>query len=170
MIIPGPNVTPSLMFTALDKFMAEFEGQIEPVYGGIAIYGPAASYGLVWEFGSSRMKKPGPKTLWGVNPLGEPAILSKQAPAGYIAIHEDEFWPIILEEMSRVEFRSDTPDGIKLELEIAMDNASQRIARIVSDSAPVDSGDLRAGIQLVDDQSWLREQGGDEADSTSFFF
>ena len=134
--------------------MVQFEGIAEPVVGGIAIFGSAAAYGLVWEYGAPppwHIKKPGPKTVYGSNPTGKGGdIFSSQAPAGYIAIHEEEFWPIIEEEMATVQFKSSTADGIRLELEIAMDNASQRIARIVSDSAPADSGDLRSQIQYVD--------------------
>lgn len=156
MFVPKPNLTPATDFKELRSFMVEFQGTKDPVVGGIAIFGTAAAYGLVWEYGSSRMKTPGPKTMWGINPLGEEAILTKQAPLGYIAINEDKFWPIIQDEFSKVEFKSKTEGGIRLELEIAMDNASQRIARLVADAAPVDTGDLRSSIQYID-SSKLKE-------------
>lgn len=148
-----PSLTPSVTFKDLANFLAEFEGLDEPISGGVGVFGSAAAYALVWEYGAPppwRIKKPGPKTLWGTNPLGESKIMTRTAPEGYISIHEDELWPILEEELGHVKFSSKTADGIRLELEIAMDNASQRFARIISDSAPVDSGDLRSQIQYID--------------------
>ena len=152
MILPGPSLVPT-MVQRLENFMVQFDGLDKPIVGGIAIFGSAAAYGLVWEYGAPppyHITKPGPKTEWGTNPLGETKIMTRTAPEGYVAIHEPEMYNILADEMSKVRFSSNTPDGIRLELEIAMDNASQRIARIVSDSAPVDSGDLRSQIQYVD--------------------
>jgi hypothetical protein len=151
--LPTPALTPSLTFKNLAGFLAELEGLDEPVIGGVGVFGSAADYALVWEYGAPppwKIKKPGPKTLWGINPLGEQKIMTRTAPEGYISIHEDELWPILEEELSKVKFSSGTSDGIRLELEVAVDNASQRFARLVSDSAPVDTGDLRSQIQYID--------------------
>lgn len=151
--LPSSILTPSIEFKNLAGFLAELEGMDEPVIGGVGVYGSAAAYALVWEYGAPppwRMKKPGPKTLWGTNPLGETKIMTRTAPEGYIAIHEDDVWPILEEELGKVKFSSGTTDGIRLELEVAVDNAGQRLARLISDSAPVDSGDLRSQIQYID--------------------
>lgn len=144
-----PRTVPRIEFKELSSFLAEFDGLSEPIKGGIGVFGSAEAYALVWEYGSNRTH-PGPKTLWGTNPLGETKIMTKTAPEGYISIHESEMWPILAEEIAKVKFSSKTADGIRLELEVAIDNASQRFARIVSDSAPVDSGDLRSQIQYID--------------------
>lgn len=156
-----PVVVPKIEFQGLTNFLAEFEGLDEPIQGGIGVFGSAAAYALVWEYGAPppwRMKKPGPKTLWGMNPKGEIKIMTRTAPEGYISIHEDEMWPILAEEIAKVKFNSKTADGIRLELEVAIDNASQRFARIVSDSAPFDSGDLRSQIQYVDSEDMKNEE------------
>lgn len=148
-----PSLTPTITFQNLANFLAELEGLDEQINGGVGVFGSAAAYALVWEYGApppNRIQNPGPKTLWGTNPLGETKIMTRTAPEGYISIHDDELWPILEEELSKVKFSSKTQDGIRLELEIAVDNASQRFARIISDSAPVDSGDLRSQIQYID--------------------
>lgn len=148
-----PSLTPSITFQNLASFLAEFEGLDEPVVGGVGIFGSAAAYGLVWEYGAPppwRIKKPGPKTLWGTNPYGETKIMTRTAPEGYIAINEDALWPILEKYLGALKLDAKTADGIRLEMEIAVDNASQEWARIVSDSAPYDSGDLRSQIQYID--------------------
>lgn len=149
MFIPGPSLLPLVALQKLDTFLSEFEG-MDSISGGVAVYGSAAAYALVWELGSKRLKSPGPKTLWSVNREGEIAILTKQAPLGYVGFVSDQFWPIIEQELSSVKFKSSTAAGLRIEIEVAIDNASMRIARILSDAAPVDSGDLRSQIQYVD--------------------
>jgi hypothetical protein len=150
--LPKPSLTPTLTFDKLDSFLVEFEN-LGTISGGVAVYGPAAAYALVWEYGAPppwHIKKPGPKTLWGTNALGETKIMTRTAPDGYIAIHHDDLWPLLEKELSYVKFSSKNEDGIRLELEVAVDNATQAWARMISDSAPVDSGDLRSGIDYVE--------------------
>jgi len=149
MFIPGPSLFPLIAIQRLDEFLSEFEG-MDSISGGVAVYGSAAAYALVWELGSKRLKSPGPKTLWSVNREGEVAILTRQAPLGYVGFVSDQFWPIIEKELATIKFSSKTTAGIRIEIEVALDNASQAIARIISDAAPVDTGDLRSQIQYVD--------------------
>lgn len=146
MYIPSPSLMPLVSIQNIDKFMSNIDG-LQSISGGIAVYGSAAAYALVWELGSRKLKKPGPKTLWSTNRLGRRAILTRQAPFGYVGYVSDQFWPIIRTELAKVDF---TGSSIRLAIEVAMDNASQKIARLVSDTAPVDSGDLRSQIQYVD--------------------
>jgi len=149
MYIPRPSLRPLIAFQNLDTYLEEFKN-IGNLSGGVAVYGSAAAYALVWELGSLRMKQPGPKTLWSVNRNDERAILTKQAPFGYVGYISEEFWPIIQEELQKVNYSSKDSRRMRLELEVALDNASHKIAELVRSFAPVDSGDLRSQIQGVD--------------------
>lgn len=164
MFIPAPLISPLLSIQSIPDYLSDLE-DIQDISGGIGVYGSAAAYALVWELGSRRLKRPGPKTLWSVNRDGNIAILTRQAPRGYVGFISDQFWPIIEEELSKVNFAS---RSLKMQLEIAMDNASQKIARLVSDTAPVDSGDLRSQIQGVDsdEASFLGAASGLESAGT----
>lgn len=146
MYIPSPSPMPLAIFDDIDTASLDDLENIKTITGGIGVFGPAAAYALVWEMGSKRTQT-GPKTVWGVNRDGEVRIFSMQAPAGYVGVISDQFWPIIEHELSKVDYGG---RNIQIQLEVAVDNASQRIARLVSDNAPVDSGDLRAGIQYLD--------------------
>jgi hypothetical protein len=166
MIFPGPSFVPVVTYENLDDFMSEFEG-VPNVAGGVAVYGSAAAYALVWELGSRRLKQPGPKTLWAVNRDGEPAILTRQAPLGYIGIYENDFWQIIKSELATVEFKGTSSRDIYLELQVAIDNASQKIASLISSHAPIDSGELKSQISLIDsDSSEMVEAANSESGAT----
>lgn len=168
MYFPRPSLAPLVIFPDLNKFLEEFEG-IGTVSGGVGVFGSAAAYALVWELGSKR-ENTGPKTVWGVNRKGEKRIFSSQAPEGYVGVISDEFWPIIEEEIGHLHFRGTKAKDIRLELEVVIDNAMQRIARIISDAAPVDSGDLRSQIQYIDSGEMDTQTASDlESDSTLIF-
>jgi hypothetical protein len=153
-----------MQFKNVSTYLSELDG-IDTISGGVGVYGSAAAYALVWELGSLRLKHPGPKTLWSINRNDKIAILTKQAPRGYVGILSDQFWPIIEEELSKVSFSG---SNIRLKLEVAMDNASQRIAKLVADKAPVDSGDLRSQIMAVDsdEASFLSQANSIESTGT----
>ena len=89
-------------FANIDEFLVELVN-VPEVTAGVASVGDAAAYALVWEWGNTRQKKPGPKTVKGTNPDGKMVWLSSQAPFGYIRIHEPEYWQVIEEEMSSVD-------------------------------------------------------------------
>ena len=142
-------MTPLLMIKDISSALAQYMNLPE-ITGGVGVYGPAAAYALVWELGSRRLKSPGPKTLWSKNRLGKKAILTKQAPHGYVT-PTDEFWHIIENEIVKVKFeQARSKKDLVYMLENAMDNASHRIARVIAQRAPVDSGQLRTDIQGVD--------------------
>lgn len=169
MYYPRPSLAPLVVFTEIEKFLQEFEG-IGSVSGGVGVFGSAAAYALVWELGSLRLKQPGPRTVWGTNREGEKRIMSSQAPEGYVGVISDEFWPIIEEELGHLSFKGTDSHEIRLELEVVIDNAMQRIARIISDAAPVDSGDLRSQIQYIDSGEMDLQEATDlESDSTLIF-
>lgn len=147
MHIPIPSLLPLAVFEDIDTSSLDDLINLKNLSSGIVVVGPAATYALVWELGSDRLTKPGPKTVWGTNRFGESKIMSSQAPEGYVGIISDEFWPIIEEELSKVDYGS---KYLQVKMEVALDNASLRIAELVREAAPVDQGDLRAGIQGVD--------------------
>jgi hypothetical protein len=144
-----PNYLP-LLVTDLEKFLKTFPGA-QKLSSGVGVFGTAEAYALVWELGSRRLLKygPVPKTLWSTNRLGEQAILTKQAPKGYVGINAKKAKKIFKEELAKVKINMQNMNLSKLRLEIALDNAALRLARIISDSAPVDSGDLRSQIQSI---------------------
>jgi hypothetical protein len=148
MIISSLSVLPLAIFKDIDTASLNDLMNIKNISGGIIVTGPAAAYALVWELGSLRLKKPGPRTVWGINRLGERHIMSSQAPEGYVGVISDQFWPIIQKHLMGVNYGS---KSLNLQLEIAVDNASQEIASMVRDLAPVgETGDLRTGIQGAD--------------------
>jgi len=147
MFLPSPSLMPLAVFTDIDTSCLDDLEHLKNLSSGVVVLGPAAAYALVWELGSDRLKKPGPKTVWGRNRDGERKIMSSQAPEGYVGVVADKFWPIIEEELSKIDYGG---KNLQLQMEVAIDNASQRIAVLVRAEAPVDSGDLRTGIQGVD--------------------
>lgn len=162
MFLPGrPSFQPLLTIKDLSNALSEFVG-LGKARAGVGVYGEASAYALVWELGSRRMKSPGPKTMWSVNRNEERAILTKQAPIGYVT-PTDEFFGIIEEEINNINFgRAATAKDMVNLLDIALDNASQRIAKIIAQRAPVDSGTLRSEIQGVDsDESDFLDMGQD---------
>jgi hypothetical protein len=121
------------------------------VRGGVVSEGEAASYALVWEWGSARQTKEGPKTVKGINPDGEEVWLSIQAPFGYIRIHEAEFVRIIEEKLANTDFsNTETGKQVRDEMKKASLQAAEAIAEILREGAPRDRGDLQESIQAAD--------------------
>jgi len=147
---PGsPSFVPIVLIKDVSTILQEFTG-LGKLSAGVGVYGEASAYALVWELGSRRLKHPGPKTIWSVNREGQKALLTKQAPFGYVT-PVDEFWPIIDDALNQVNFaKASTSKELVLMLEIALSNASQKISHIIAQRAPIDSGDLRASIGGVD--------------------
>lgn len=166
MVIPGPSFVPLVRTENIDDVFSGFSG-VHNVVGGVAVYGSAAAYALVWELGNRRQKTPGPKTRWGINRNDERVILTSQAPYGYVGIGSFAFWKIIEEEIGAVSFSSGSAAEINVRLSVAIDNASQRIAQIIKSFAPVDKGDLVSQIQMVDsDESELLSSSNASSDAT----
>lgn len=123
------------------------------IEAGVAVEGEAASYALTWEWGSARMEKPGPKTALSTNPDGELAILSRQAPHGFIRVNQERYLQIAREEMRRIQFSESSIRG-------AMDETAERCADLIAETAPVDTGELSGSIRAVKDgDDLLRESG-----------
>lgn len=102
---------------------------------------------LVWDMGYvTRVIKPGPKTMWSVNVLGEPKVLTITAPTGFIRVQKQKYLAVLNDEFKKANFAQ---HGIDKWPELAttmMANAAQRCAAIVSQAAPIDKGDLRESI------------------------
>jgi hypothetical protein len=153
-MIGPPN--PSLIYIEvwidkLDEFMLEFEQHDKLIQAGVMVVGEAAAYSLIWEWGKDLKKyQPRLKTVIGRNPDGESVLMSVQAPEGYIHINEPWYWDIVEEEMAKVKFSTPNARQMTLELEAAAKRISKKMAEVISNSAPIDSGTLRSEIKPVD--------------------
>lgn len=132
----------------LDGFKeASAEG---PIRGGVASEGDAAAYALVWEWGNARQTKKGPKTTLGMNPDGSQVWLSLQAPFGYIRINEDKYIEILQKELAEMKFGKLQGKEILDALRQASINASEKIAELIRETVPVDSGNLKESIVAME--------------------
>lgn len=159
-------VFPELVFDKLDELFLEFEEHDKLIAAGVAAIGEAAAYAEVWEWGNVRQTKQGPKTVLGTNPDGEEVWLSVQAPFGYIAIHESQYWDIMKEELGKVEFKSSTAQGITKELETAAVKAMKRVKDLIEESAPVDKGILSKSFRVVLPDDILLDEDDNEDERT----
>lgn len=142
------SIYPEFVFE-LDKLLLEFEQHDKMISAGVQSVGPASAYAEVWEWGNVRQTKPGPKTTLGTNPDGEQVWLTIQAPYGYIHINENQYMEVIQKSLAKVRFKGNTAREITEELEAAATSAMERIAKIIHDNAPVDSGTLADSFEVV---------------------
>ena len=148
--MPTPTVYSTAFFDELDEFLLELEEHDKEITAGVAAIGPAAAYAEVWEWGNIRQEKPGPRTVLGMSPEGKEVWLSIQAPFGYIRIHENSYWQAVKQELGKVKFKDKSAKGITEELEAASVRAMKLCAQLIADSAPVDTGELRDSIRVVE--------------------
>jgi hypothetical protein len=138
-----------LLHFELDKFLLEFQQQNRLAEAGVGVEGPGATYALVWEWGSARISKPGPKTVWGTNPDGKRVVLSLQAPRGYIRVNEPLYWAALEQEMGKVDFSGTTTQQIRAALEKAAVKVAERMVKIIQEHVPVDTGELHDDIRVI---------------------
>ena len=161
-----PDIFPTLSFENRDQFLKELERQDKMIKAGVEVVGdPEDVYGLVWEWGNRRQKKPGPKTVIGTNPAGKMVWLSSQAPFGWIRINEPFMLRIVDDVMATAEFTDPSRDGVRRELERLAKKISKGCAEVLAMSAPVDSGALRKAIKPVDPGDAILDQETDELDA-----
>lgn len=162
-IVPFPTITPDQLLEdpELEQFVKE-ANRIDSVEGGIASVGDAAAYALVWEWGNARQTQVGPKTVVGTNPDGERVYLSIQAPMGYVRVNTPEFLAVIDDEIGKISFRRLDAAVLKALLVKASANIGKRIADIIKDTVPVDSGQLKASITVVGPDDDLLASTDDE--------
>jgi hypothetical protein len=156
---------PTVLFDKLDEFLLEFSEQDQEVQAGVASDGEAAAYALVWEWGNMRQKFIGPKTTLGLNPDGQRVWLSIQAPTGWIRVNEAQYWQFFEEEMAKAKFSSPSTGDISDELRGIARRAAKRICELMKDTVPVDSGDLRDSLEVVDPEDYAAlDLGADTSD------
>ncbi len=157
-----PIPVPQMLFDKLDEFMLEFEEHDKEIQAGVASVGEAAAYALVWELGNARQVKQGPKTVRGTNvATGEVVWLSIQAPFGYIRVNENLYWEALRQEMDKVTFKGNTAREITEELEACAVRVMKRVAKIMSQSAPVGKGTLSESFEVVEPGDVLLERDVD---------
>ena len=148
-LVPITLPYPTVLFDRLDQFLLEFEEQDKLVEAGVVSEGEGAAYALVWEWGNARQKQLGPKTTLGINPDGSSVFLSIQAPRGYIRVNTPLFQQAMDEETAKIEFSSETTGKIFDELNAAALRAAKRIAEIIKEHVPVDTGQLHDSIKVA---------------------
>ena len=129
------------------------------IQAGVKVSGDSTDYALVWEWGSATLTKPGPKTLWGTNPAGSTEIMTKTAPTGFIRVNTQEYISILKQELASVDLHDKPLSEWTKVLEEMMEKAGTRCAKLISDTAPIDTGRLRSEIQLAGVGDSLLESG-----------
>lgn len=157
-----PDAFPDITFENIDAFLLEMEQHDKMIKAGVMVIGDASDYALVWEWGNTRQKKPGPKTVIGTNPNGEMVWLSSQAPFGYIRINEPFFHRIIEDELAKLEFNQPSAVAITREIEKGAKRISKGIADVIREAAPIDSGLLRRSIVPIDPNDPILDRETDE--------
>lgn len=164
MYVPFLVTTPGYELENEKSFLRELEVPADSVYCGVISEGEAAEYALVWEFGNVRQTKKGPKTTIGITPDGKRVWLSIQAPFGYIRINEGLYWEIVREELGKISFSGGTGDSVLLEIKKASFRICDRVAEVIRDTVPVDTGALRASIVPTFPNDEIALPGFDESE------
>lgn len=134
---------------ALEQQILDYVGSRPTIRIALRLNGPAAAYALVWEWGSAQLTKPGPKTTWGTNPDGETVILTKTAPYGYIRTNIPKFRVIIREEFDLVDWAAVSLRSLRSTLQKVLESAAERIAHVIAEAAPYDTGQLYDAIEFA---------------------
>lgn len=114
----------------------------------LIVQGPAAAYALVWEWGRIGIR-PGPKTQWGSNPEGGIAVMTKTAPSGFIRVNRAKYRQIIREEFAAHGWSRTKPENFDKNIVDVLKYAAARCADLTADTAPIDTGQLRAAIRIA---------------------
>ena len=139
----------TLKIKNVDALVSQFKlgmGARPTVNMRLSVSGPAADYALVWEWGRVDCQ-PGPKTLWGVNPDGETAVMTKTAPYGFIRVNREKYRQFVLEELTKINWRRVGVAKIPKKVWEALEEAAKRCADLIAETAPIDTGALRAAIR-----------------------
>lgn len=130
----------------LDRLARAFKDLPAQMDAGVKVVGERnTAFALLWEWGSAQLS-PGPKTLWSVNPIGEEVILTRTAPYGYIRVNRQRYLEIIQDEYAKINWASIEPANLEAATVAMMDKASIRCAQLISQTAPIDTGELRENI------------------------
>lgn len=167
-----PPELPDIEIEDINQFLEALKG-VKAVGVGVAVVGDAADYALVWEWGNTRQKKAGPRTVKGSNPNKKMVWLSSQAPFGYIRINEPFMHRIVDEVISDLDFDQPTASALSKVIEAGAKKISKAIAEIISNDAPLGSADfgdphpglLKRSIVPVDPNDRSLSQETDEFDT-----
>jgi hypothetical protein len=151
----------TLTVEGLDQLEAAFNKLPSLVQAGVKVGPPGVEYALFWEMGKVSIK-PGPKTLYSTNALGQRVVLTKQAPHGYIRTQKRQFAQIINAEISKVKLSTTKMDSWQSAIEKAADKAAQQCTDLIREAAPVDTGDLRNSIEPAFSNDDILTSGGAE--------
>jgi hypothetical protein len=157
---------PSLSVEKADVFLLELEQQDQVAEAGVCVEGEAAAYALVWEWGNARQTQIGPNTTRGINPDGDEVFLSLQAPRGYIRVNSPLYWAAIQQEMAKVKFTSTETGAIFDQLTKAAKGSATRIAEIIREHVPIDTGQLHDQIKVVSPGDPLLDSGEEDSPLT----
>lgn len=131
---------------ALDRMIRDLPSVRE---AGVAVGGDAAAYALVWEWGSARIHRPGPKTTWGENPSGDRVVLTLTAPHGFIRIHNEKYIQFLIEAFQRITWGSLAISDWPKAIDEMLNGVAKQCSNFISEGAPFDTGDLKASIYPV---------------------
>jgi hypothetical protein len=149
----------TLTVEGIDQLQAAFDKLPLTIMAGVKVGEPGVEYALFWEFGKISIR-PGPKTLYSTNALGQRVVLTKQAPHGYIRTNKKQFQEIINSEVSKVKLSTTKMDGWQSAIEKAADKAAQQCTDLIREAAPVDTGDLRNSIEPAFSGDSILSNGG----------
>jgi hypothetical protein len=130
---------------------------------GVSVDEERAVVALVWEWGSARIHKPGPKTTWGENPDGDRVVLTITAPHGYIRVHHEQYAKILHDEFGKVDWGSLAMTDWPRAIDQMLSNAARQCSQLIADSAPYDTGMLRESIHPVEPGSDILNEDEDTA-------
>lgn len=132
----------------LSDIMSQLSPLLSTVTVGVASIGDPSQYALVLEFGFSNAQQPGPRTVIGINGVGEAAIMSSQAPTGYIRVNQEKYLAIVKEQIADVDW-SDI-ENLHGSIEDAMNRAGEEITELIYNTAPVDTGALIFSFGVIE--------------------
>lgn len=138
----------------IDSLFSQFPDIIK---AGVKLSGPATAYGLTWEWGRVDIN-PGPKTEWSTNPDGETTVLTIQAPHGWIRVNREQYFQFLRDEWDNLNLVDKPASAWVQALHDVLWNASSNCARLMEDTAPVDTGQLRSGIIAVNEPDPILEE------------
>ena len=132
----------------IEALVASLSSLPSGVSSGVKVLG-AVNFvkAMVWENGYvTRVIKPGPKTMWSVNWQGDPKVLTITAPTGFIHVNRSTYARILNAEFNNARFQDHAISEWPELVDTMMRNAAHQCAALVSESAPIDTGELRESI------------------------
>lgn len=140
----GKNV--EVVTTGFDNLIRTYaQGVDEKIEAAVVMTGDAKAYWFIPEVGSRRGARPWPNPRKKTTTGRGGRVFSRQAPDGYIAILKPKFLQALTAAYKNIV-------GNKLPTRAMLVQAANQAANVaknlIRNSAPVDSGKLRSGIQV----------------------